>query len=201
MNENARSLIKNIIHLGILIAIVLCIKGSVLGSYRIPSESMVPTLQIGDFIFVWNLSYGVKYPWAHKSTYQWSNPERGDIVVFRRNDDPSTEVDESADNIVKRVIGLPGESFEVRQTTVFINGQPLTQEPYAIWKDGGRLDGNFGPVTIPARHVIVLGDNRDQSKDSRFWNDPFLPFENIKGKAFFVYFQLTRFSRIGTILR
>jgi signal peptidase I len=190
---------KNIVSLGVMLALVFGIKEMIVGSYRIPSESMVPTLMVGDLLFTWNLSYGVRLPFEFDSFWQWDIPSRNDVVVFRRNDDPSTTEDETAINIVKRVIGLPGDTIEVRGTTVFINGSKL-EETRPIWKQGGWAD--FGPVTVPEGHVVVLGDNRDFSKDSRFWgNGPFLPIKNIRGRAFFIYFSFNKFSRIGTVIR
>lgn len=162
---------------------------------------MLPTLQIGDQIFVWKLSYGFRLMGFQKVFYSFGRPSRGEIVVFTREDDPDTVQDESDTNIIKRVIGLPGESLEVRDTAVYINGEPLT-ESYARWEDGGTADGNFGPVIVPEGKVIVLGDNRDRSKDSRFWTPtPFLPLDNIKGRAFLVYWSWADLSRIGTLIR
>jgi signal peptidase I len=190
---------KNVVSLGIMLAIVFGIKEMVVGSYRIPSESMVPTLMVGDLLFTWNLSYGVRLPFEFDSFLQWGIPSRNDVVVFRRDDDPRTTEDETAINIVKRVIGLPGETIEVRGTTVYINGNRL-DETQPIWQQGGWAD--FGPVKVPEGHVVVLGDNRDFSKDSRFWgNGPFLPIKNIRGRAFFIYFSFNKFSRIGTVIR
>jgi signal peptidase I len=201
MEEKPFSLLGYIGQLILLLLVMMAIKGSVLGSYRIPSESMVPTLQIGDFIFVWHLSYGFRWPWALKTSYRWSDPSRGDIVVFRRPDDPETPVDESADNIVKRVIAVGGDKIEVNRTQVILNDKLVPKENYAIWSDSGLSVPHFGPVTVPKGHVLVLGDNRDLSQDSRFWSNYFLPLENIKGRALMVYFSIPNLSRIGTILR
>lgn len=190
---------KNIVSFGIMLAMVFGIKETVLGSYRIPSESMVPTLMVGDLLFTWNLPYGLRLPFVFDTVWQWGEPQRGDIVVFRRDDDPYTMEDETKINLVKRVVGLPGETIEVRGTVVRINGKEL-EDKTAIWNLGGRTD--FGPQVIPAGHLVVLGDNRDFSKDSRLWLDgPFLPIDNIRGKAFLVYFSINRLSRVGTILK
>ncbi len=202
MEEKPFSLLGYIGQLIVLLLIILVIKSSVVGSYRIPSESMIPTLQIGDFIFVWNLSYGLRLPLLKKTVVSWSSPDRGDIIVFKREDDPATTSDESRDNIVKRVVGLPGDKIEVKRTEVFINDQLIDTEPYAIWSESGRSMNHFGPVTVPKDHVLVLGDNRDRSHDSRFWSGgPFLPIANIKGQAIMVYFSVPNLSRFGTILR
>jgi signal peptidase I len=184
----------------IIIGAALLLRGTVVEAFKIPSASMKPTLLIGDHIFVWKLSYGFRLPGIQKSLYLFKTPSRGDIVVFTRPDDPSTSDDESRTNIIKRVLGLPGEQLEVRGTRVYINNQPL-EEPYARWAEGGLPEGNFGPMTVPEDKILLLGDNRDHSKDSRFWNDPFLPLENVKGRAFIIYWSWDSPSRIGTLVR
>jgi signal peptidase I len=121
--------------------------------------------------------------------------------VFTRPDDPSTPYeDDSQIHIIKRVVGLPGELVEVRGAHVFINGEPL-DEPYARWVHGGGLEGDFGPQTVPEGHVLLLGDNRDESKDSRFWTVPFLDEERIKGRAVIVFWSFDSLSRIGNLIR
>lgn len=187
------SFVKTIVF---LIVIVIIFRASILEPYKIPSGSMIPTLRIGDQILVSKLSFGIRLPFIDDIIWRYSSPKRGDIVVFTRPDDPTTSVNESKDNIIKRVIGLPGDTIEVRRRTVYINGKAL-EEDYARWDHGGPPSGNFGPEKIPADHVIVLGDNRDQSKDSRFWNNPFLPMERLKGRALFVYWSWDDLSRIG----
>jgi signal peptidase I len=122
-------------------------------------------------------------------------------VVFTRKDDPNTLAeDESKVNIIKRVIGLPGDTVEVRGRTVLINNEPYN-EPYEVrWEEGGR--DHFGPVTVPADKVLLLGDNRDKSKDSRYWGDgPFLDSDLIKGKAQVIYWSWYSWDRIGKLVR
>ena len=180
------SLINNIV---VFLAIAFWLRASVVEAFKIPSSSMVPTLEIGDHILVNKLSYGLRMPLMKKTLWQYATPDRGDIVVFTLPDDPATpDIDESQTNIIKRVMGLPGDSIEVRGMSVLINGQLYGEdERYARWLLGGRKD--FGPVTVPAEHVLMLGDNRDYSKDSRFWNDPFLEISRIKGRAFIIYWN------------
>jgi signal peptidase I len=98
------------------------------------------------------------------------------------------------------VVGLPGETVEVRGTQVLINGKTL-DEPYAQWTAGGSLEGNFGPAVIPPGHILLLGDNRDESKDSRFWTDPFLDARRVKGRAVLIFFSWDSLKRIGNIIR
>ncbi len=184
----------------IFIVIALALRASVVEAYKIPSGSMLPTLQIGDHILVTKFNYAIRppIPFVRESLFVFRQPKRGDIVVFTRVDNEDTAEDESDKNIIKRVIGLPGETLEVLSGKVFINGTELI-EPYAVWTDGGL--GNFGPYNVPADHVLVLGDNRDQSKDSRFWHNPYLPIKLIKGQAQIVYFNINKLNRIGTIIK
>ena len=186
--------------LGLLIFIALMLRGSVVEAFKIPSSSMEPTLEIGDHIFVNKLSYGLRVIGVTDMLYRWGFPDRGDIVVFTRPDDPATAEDESETNLIKRVIGLPGDRIEVRGAEVILNDSVYTADSkYARWVQGGIKA--FGPVTVPEGRVLLLGDNRDQSKDSRFWNDPFLPVERIKGRAFFIWWNsLFQFRRMFTVL-
>ncbi len=186
----------------VIVVIVILIRGSLVEPFKIPSESMVPTLKITDHILVSKLSYGLRLPFVTDTLWQYSTPKRGDIVVFTRPDERQTPLeDESAINIIKRVVGLPGETVEVKGTTVLINGAVLN-EPYARWIDGGSPGGNFGPAVVPENSVLLLGDNRDRSRDSRYWEYHFLEISRIKGRALLIYFTLSDFlSRVGTILR
>jgi signal peptidase I len=161
---------------------------------------MIPTLKIGDHILVSKLSYGIHLPLLSKSVYQFGSPQRGDIVVFTREDDPISDEDDSKINIIKRVVGLPNDTVEVVGTKVYINQREL-EEPYARWDEGGR--DIWGPEKIPEGHVLLLGDNRDHSKDSRYWTDPFLPIERIKGRALIIYWTWDSefLGRIGKIIR
>lgn len=163
------------------LAIVYVFKASVVEAFKIPSGSMIPTLRIGDHILVSKLAYGLRIPFYQAFVYQWANPKRGDIVVFTQKDDPST-------NFIKRTIGLPGDTVEVRGSRVYINNE-LLPENYARWEEGGLTEGSFGPDKVPEGKVFLLGDNRDHSRDSRFWNDPYLDIQRIKGRALFIYWS------------
>jgi signal peptidase I len=185
----------------VIFAIAFSLRVTVVEPFKIPSGSMIPTLQVGDFILVIKFWYGLRLPFVTDTAVEWNSPKRGDVVVFTRPDDPNTPgEDDSSIHIIKRVIGLPGETLEVRQAQVLINGKPLS-EPYARWSEGGKIEGYFGPVTIPAGHVLLLGDNRDNSKDSRFWTDPFLDIRRIKGRAVLVFWSWDSLSRIATVIR
>jgi signal peptidase I (EC:3.4.21.89). Serine peptidase. MEROPS family S26A len=177
----------------VIVIIVLLIRAFVAQAYSIPSGSMKPTLLVGDFILV------------NKLVYRFSEPQRGDIVVFKYPIDPNID-------FIKRIIALPGEEVEVRNNQVFINGKPLPlievgrgeenglrkviyeevlpegkKHKVQFYEDFPFSKRDFGPVVVPPNHYFVMGDNRDNSEDSRYWG--FVPRENIVGKAFVIYFS------------
>ncbi len=176
------------------------LRASVVEAYKIPSGSMIPTLQIGDHILVNKLSYGMRLPLKTEMLYQFDSPKRGDVVVFTRPDEPGTSEDESSINIIKRVVGLPGDIVEVKGTRAYINNQ-YYPEMYARWEENGIEGGDFGPERVPDGHVLLLGDNRDHSRDSRFWPYPFLDMKRIKGRAFVIYWSWDDLARIGNAIR
>lgn len=185
---------------GLLALAFLVIRPTIIEPFQIPSSSMVPTLQIGDRILVNKLSYGLRLPFVTNSVAQWDMPSRGDVVVFTRPDEIGTEQDESSINYIKRVIGLPGDTVEVKGNHLYINNE-LYPESYARYNKGGLMQANFGPEKVPEGHIFLLGDNRDDSKDSRFWQEPFLDARRVKGRAFLIYWSFDSFSRIGTVIR
>ena len=183
------SLLRSILTF-IIIAVML--RASVVEAFKIPSASMVPTLEIGDHILVNKLSYGLRLPLKSETVFNYRIPSRDDVVVFTRPNDPST-------HIIKRVIGLPGDEIEVRGTKVFINGEHYkSDERHAIWVNGGQTD--FGPVVVPEGHVLMLGDNRDKSKDSRLWAETFLDVSRISGRAFVIYWNLASLKRMFSLI-
>jgi signal peptidase I len=184
----------------IFIAFVLAIfiRAFVVQAYKIPSGSMIPTLLVGDYILVNRLSYGLRIPY-YKYILRWGEIKRGDIIVFVFPEDPSKD-------FIKRVIALPGETIEIRKKKIYINGKEI-EDKWGFFKDDyvGPPRDDFGPFQVPQGHVFVMGDNRDESNDSRFWGP--VNIENIKGKAFIIYFswdpyeKSIRFSRIFSIIR
>ncbi len=195
-----REIISTLKTLAVFLIAAFILRASVVEAFKIPSGSMIPTLQAGDHILVSKFSYGLRILGFSDIIWQFADPARGDVVVFTRPDDPATGEDESATNIIKRVVGLPNDLIEVRGTKVLINNEEYV-EPYARWDEGGIREGYFGPATVPAGHVLLLGDNRDHSKDSRFWNEPFLDIKRIKGRALVIYFSWESPSRIGKLIR
>ena len=184
----------------VFVGIALLIRVSVIEPFKIPSGSMIPTLRIDDYILVNKLAYGFHVPFQLEPVVEWSTPKRGDVVVFMRPDDPATLEDESETNIIKRVVGLPGDTVEVRGAQLILNNEPYP-EVYARWELGGIRQGWFSARKVPEGHVFLLGDNRDQSRDSRFWNDPFLDIQRIKGRAFLIYWSWDSLLRIGNLIR
>lgn len=174
----------------ILIAALLAlfIRAFVVQAFKIPSGSMKSTLLVGDHILVNKFVYGVKLPILNKEIIKLSNPKRGDIVVFQYPVDPSKD-------FIKRVIGIAGDTVRIQNKKVFVNDQPL-DEPYAIHTDPRILPAtvstrdNMSPLTIPPDCLFVMGDNRDESHDSRFWK--FVKLEDLRGKAFIIYWSWNR---------
>lgn len=193
--------------LAIFLALAFLLRASIVEAFKIPSESMTHTLEKWDHILVCKFSYGFRLPFMKETLFDYSQPKRGDVVVFTRPDDPSTADDESAINIIKRVIGLPGESVKVVSGYDSPDGEPFVtidgvklNEPYARYEEKGSK--TFGPETVTPGHVFLLGDNRDHSKDGRFWEQShFLDMKLIKGRALVIYWSWSDLSRIGTVIR
>ena len=185
----------------ILLAIVIAffIRTFVIQAYKIPSGSMKPTLQIGDHILVTKFNYGVRIPLIRSTLIPIGKPARGDIVVFIYPEDRSKD-------FIKRLIGLPGDTIEIRDKKILLNGLPWS-DAHGVYVDNlGNVQprDNFGPVTVPQDSIFVMGDNRDESYDSRFWG--FVPMKEVLGKALIIYWSWNqeesnvRLRRIGTIL-
>lgn len=226
--------------LAVAIFVVMLLRSSIIEPYKIPSGSMIPTLFIGDHIFVNKFAYGFKIPFTEifleNPIYatQEKLPARGDVIVFRYPKNPSI-------NYIKRVIGLPGDTIQIKDKVLYINGKPikivdrrdqnledgieneedrrvlsLHEEDLmnvhhaVLYNMNSFLGSDYGPVDVPAGNLFVMGDNRDRSSDSRIWG--FVPLENIKGKAMFIWlsfmlnldegFKFTQhLSRFGTLIR
>ncbi len=187
-NEKARqkSLVREYGE-AIIIAVLLAlfIRAFVVQAFKIPSGSMKPTLLVGDHILVNKFIYGVKVPILNKELLHIKDPKRFDIVVFQYPVDPSKD-------FIKRVIGLPGDTVQVKDKKVYVNDKPL-DEPWAVHSDPKVLPAsvsprdNMGPIVVPPNNLFVMGDNRDESYDSRFWK--FVEFDDLKGEAFIIYWS------------
>jgi signal peptidase I len=195
-----------------VILIVLLLRSFLVEPFRIPSNSMMPTLLTGDFILVNKFAYGLRWPVLNKKFVQIDEPQRGDVIVFRYPQDPTTDY-------IKRVVGVPGDEIDYRNKTLYVNGAPARQTPFGTFLGVGSgkkhtgallaledLNGvehkilisqmapdlaptcmqlSHGPVEVPAGAYFAMGDNRDASSDSRCWG--FVPDENLVGKAFAIW--------------
>lgn len=205
-----------------VLLIVFLLRSFLFEPFRIPSDSMMPGLQSGDFIFVSKYSYGIRLPIINRTIIDTGKPQRGDVIVFRLPRDPST-------NYIKRLIGLPGDHVQVINDQVFINGKQMTQTPAGSYSDErysnepiatedlgtvkhlvmfqrGRWPKDFDGI-VPAGHYLFMGDNRDNSEDGRFGDVGYVPDENLVGRAQLIWFNyipwlhMPKFSRIGTRIR
>ncbi len=194
----------------IAILLALFIRSFVVQAFKIPSGSMLETLQIGDHLLVNKFIYGVKLPVTGTTIIPWKTPERDDIVVFKYPRDRSTDY-------IKRVVGVAGDTIEIKNKQVYINGE-ANVNPHIRFTDKNIMKASAGPrdnmdpVRVPEGFIFVMGDNRDNSYDSRFWG--FVPLKDVLGKAFILYWswdlqkplmsvdRLTsiRWSRIGDIV-
>ncbi|GBD26837.1 Signal peptidase I T [bacterium HR30] len=189
---------QNIESLVVALLVALAIRATVVEAFWVPSGSMLPTIQIGDHLFVNKLAYGfhidIPFTGIVIPITQWSHPKRGDIVVFVSPNDGKTD-------LIKRVVAVAGDKVEVRQKKLFINDEPAP-DPYAHYKYPYDVHAvprdNFGPVVVPPGKFFVLGDNRDESLDSRYWG--FADEKAIKGKATFIYWSGWKFDRLGKFL-
>lgn len=200
--------------------IVMILRSFLVEPFRIPSGSMMPTLLVGDFILVNKFTYGIRLPVLHTKVVEKGEPQRGDVVVFRFPNDPSVDY-------IKRVIGLPGDRIGYYNKELTVNGTPVKQTALSVYQGFGKgenmtgsilktedLDtlshdiliregqpGKEGTFVVPQGHYFVMGDNRDNSNDSRYWG--YVPEANLVGRAFFIWMSFDwdnggiNFSRVG----
>jgi len=202
--SKAQDYIEAII-IAILIAVV--IRTFIIQAYKIPSRSMVPQLLVGDHLLVNKFIYGVKIPIIRNTLIPVTNPKRGDIIVFIYPQDRSKD-------FIKRVIGVSGDKIEIRNKDIFINEKPYKDtfgvyvDP-VVYPDIMQPRDNFGPVVVPKGSLFVMGDNRDESLDSRFWG--FVDLRDVEGKALIIYWSWNseeqdnllhkvRWNRMGNLL-
>ena len=203
-----------------VLLVVLILRSFIAEPFRIPSNSMMPTLLTGDFILVNKFAYGLRWPIINRKFVDIGEPERGDVVVFHPPHHPEQDW-------IKRVMGLPGDRIGYYDNQVHVNGEPIGYESLGIYQGhdsgigmtgaeelreqlAGRphlvlertglpyRDPGEGEWVVPPGHYFVMGDNRDNSEDSRYWG--FLPEENLRGKAFLIWMNIDGgigFSRIG----
>lgn len=207
-----------------VILIVLLLRSFLVEPFRIPSGSMLPTLNVGDFILVNKYTYGLRLPVLNRKLVELGEPQRGDVVVFRFPPDPSKDY-------IKRVVGLPGDEVRYANKVLYLNGERVPTDDMSLYTGYGagalgvptvemteqlgtvrhqilvvprRVEGDLRE-RVPPGHYFVMGDNRDNSEDSRSWG--FVPEENLVGKAFIVWMSWDGsrfrpdFGRIGTHIR
>ena len=182
--ETKKSTLREYIEaFAIAILLAIFIRTFIVQAFKIPSGSMLPTLQIGDHLLVSKCIYGMKIPFSGTTLIPMKSPERSDVIVFKYPRDPSVDY-------IKRVVGLPGETLKIINKQVYINGKAI-EDSHAHFSSQNILPGsprdNLSPITIPEGKVFVMGDNRDNSHDSRFWG--FVDQKNILGKAFIIYWS------------
>ena len=163
MNRIVKEIIEWIAVVVVAVVLTYFINHFIIVNAIVPSSSMEKTIMTGDRVIGYRLAYS------------FSEPERGDIIIFKFPDDESKLY-------IKRLIGLPGETVEIKEGKVFVDGEAL-DEPYLTVT----TEGTFGPYSVPEGHYFMLGDNRNNSADSRYWNNTYLAREKIVGKAVFKY--------------
>ncbi len=199
----AKKILDYIKSIAIAILIALFIREYIIQAFKIPSGSMIPTLLIGDHLLVTKFIYGVKPPFTDNKILVFNQPKRGEIIVFKYPEDPSRD-------FIKRVIGVEGDVIVGKDKKIYVNGVEL-KEPYIRHSDSyihpREIDprDNFGPIHVPKGKLFVMGDNRDQSYDSRFWG--FVDVKDVKGKALIIYWSWDseknkpRLERIGKLIK
>lgn len=208
--------------------VALFIRQFVVEAFKIPSGSMIPTLTIGDHLLVNKFIYGPRIPFTDTRIFTWKEPKRGEIIVFKYPENESK-------NFIKRIVGLPGDKIEIKKGILFINDQPVPiiaegpleekeqgagspyyEKPRLFKEQLGSVKHDiiylrdqsgydFGPKLVPAESVFVMGDNRDNSQDSRVWG--FVKFEKILGRALIIYWswdgdgRWVRWERLGKLIQ
>ncbi len=211
--KNEKSVVREYVEaILIAIALALFIRSFVIQAFKIPSGSMLSTLQIGDHLLVSKFIYGIKIPISQKTLVPIKTPKRDDVVVFRfpketgmkfieeQRKDLSRDHDyrvvrgtPSSTDYIKRVVGEPGDTIEIKNKQVYVNGKAVQNShiqytlPKAIKNAVNSPRDNMGPIQVPNDALFVMGDNRDNSFDSRFWG--FVPLENVLGKAIILYWS------------
>ncbi len=238
---------ENVKGLAIVVVMFLAFRAFIAEAYRIPSGSMIPTLLVGDWLFVNKIAYGPHIPFTNSSLPGYRDPTKGDVVVFVSpyQPDQAEAGEDPTPTLVKRLVGTGGDTLYMRNAVLYVNGvrsdrpasaiDPVHQapappgdftDPLFAWQKTVGLKSsrfgpapaepthdNWGPIVVPPGHLFMMGDNRYDSKDSRYWG--FVPRENVRGRPTFVYYSYNaddsdrplpfitdiRWSRIGHWIR
>jgi signal peptidase I len=203
--------------LAIAIILALFIRTFIIQAFKIPSGSMKSTLLIGDHLLVNKFIYGIRIPFIDKYLIQFKKPERGDVVVFKWPEDEDKD-------FIKRVVGVEGDVIEIKNDDLYVNNEIVEHKFSGKFSDKSinsadiyeevlgdnkhfvldqfAKNEDFGPVTVPENSIFVMGDNRDNSQDSRYWeNETFVKLEKIKGKALIIYWSWPHWKRFLNIIR
>lgn len=227
--------------IGLAILCALILRGFVIEAFKIPTGSMIPTLLVGDHLFVNKFVYGIRIPFTKKFVVNFRELERGEVVVFsfptssaraHIAQQPASRRDcidrgslEDEKDFIKRIVGLSGDTVELRDNQLIVNGEPVartflrkeatgnflyphefhemeTLNDYTYTVHYSGRDENFGPITVDDGHFFVIGDNRDSSSDSRCWGQ--VPVENVKGRAIVIWWSIgpdsMRWDRVGRLI-
>lgn len=199
--DGKSALWENMEAIVIAILLALFIRTFVVQAFKIPSGSMIPTLEIGDHLLVNKFIYGIKIPCTNFTLIPITDPKRNDVIVFKYPKDPDMD-------FIKRVIAVAGDTVEIQDKKVFVNNQPI-DDSYAQFVDSyirpASEDSrdNYGPITVPEGKLFVMGDNRDDSHDSRFWG--YVDVDAVRGKAWIIHwswdiqYPLFSLDRLGSI--
>jgi signal peptidase I len=193
--------------IGTALILALLIRTFAVQAFKIPSGSMIPTLLVGDHLLVNKIVYGtpVDIPFTNVTVFHMPglrHPQRGEIIVFKYPEDPTRD-------FIKRTVAVEGDTIQMIDKKVYVNGKPV-EEPFTQHTDAslrmGQLEprDNFGPYLVPKNKLFMMGDNRDQSYDSRFWG--YVDIKQVRGKAMIIYWSwdsmktFPRFDRIGKLI-
>ena len=213
--KKKKSLFREYLEAGIIALILaLFIRAFVIQAFKIPSGSMKPTLLIGDHILVNKFIYGIKMPFVDRYIMPIKKPKRGDVVVFKWPRDERKD-------FIKRVVGIEGDTIEIKNDVLYVNGEKIKKEYVGKYRDDNIavadkylelidksqhyiLDEyikheNYGPVIVPKNSIFVMGDNRDNSHDSRYWR--FVSLNKLKGKAIIIYWSWPHLRRFGHLIK
>ena len=201
---NRKILRENLEIIVIAVVIAMFIRTFVVQAYKIPSGSMKDTLLVGDHLLVNKFIYGVKIPFTDgKTLIPIRDPKRGDVIVFKYPEDPDID-------FIKRVIGIEGDIIKIKNKKLFVNGKYVDYKEHVKYTDPNIVSGNIshrdnlGPIKVPTDSLFVMGDNRDNSHDSRFWG--FVKLNAVRGEALIIHWSWkqsefgVRWNRIGNLL-
>ena len=213
--KKKKSLFREYLEAAIIaLVLALFIRAFVIQAFKIPSGSMKPTLLIGDHILVNKFIYGIKMPFVDRYIIPIKKPKRGDVVVFKWPRDERKD-------FIKRVVGIEGDTIEIKNDVLYVNDEKIKKKYVGKYRDDNIAvadkylelfdksqhyildeyikNENYGPVIVPKNSIFVMGDNRDNSHDSRYWR--FVSLNKLKGKAIIIYWSWPHLRRFGHLIK